>query len=113
KRATGGRPMLQEFVRDGLSIAGGVIVGEAGWDTKLAANKQAFVQGWMERDDFKARYAGLSNEQYVDTLIANAGIRITSAERDNLVQDLFNGASRANVLAKLVEDSTFIRSESN
>ena len=113
KASYGRLPMRQEFVPDRLSIASGVIVGEVGWDTKLAANKQAFVQSWVERDDFQARYAGLSNEQYVDTLIANAGMRITSAERDNLVQDLVNGASRANVLAKLVENSTFIRAESN
>jgi hypothetical protein len=113
KASYGRVPMRQEFVPDRLSIASGVIVGEVGWDTKLEANKQAFVQGWVERDDFQARYAALSNEQYVDTLIANAGMRITSAERDNLVQDLVNGASRANVLAKLVENLTFIRAESN
>jgi len=105
--------MRQEFLPDNLSIAGGVIVGADGWETRLAGNKQAFVQGWVQRADFQARYAGLTNEQYVDTLIANVGVTITAAERNDLVQDLVNGSSRADVLARLVENPTFTRAEFN
>src|SRR6266542_699278 len=113
KSSYGRVPMRQEFLPDNLSIAGGVIVGADGWETRLAGNKQAFVQGWVQRADFQARYAGLTNEQYVDTLIANVGVTITAAERNDLVQDLVNGSSRADVLARLVENPTFTRAEFN
>jgi len=113
KSSYGRVPVLQEFLPDNVSIASGVIVGADGWEAKLARNKQAFVQGWVQRADFQARYAGLTNEHYVDTLIANVGVTITAAERDDLVQDLVSGASRADVLAKLVDNPTFTRGEFN
>lgn len=113
KASYGRVPMLLEFQPDKMSIAGGLIVGETGWEAKLAGNKQAFMKRWLQRPDFRSRYAGLSNEQYVDTLIANTGAMITSAERDDLVQDLVGGASRADVLAKLIDNPTFTRAEFN
>ncbi|HAF23693.1 MAG TPA: hypothetical protein DCK93_12435, partial [Blastocatellia bacterium] len=113
KSSYGRVPVLQEFLPDNVSIASGVIVGTDGWEARLAGNKQAFVQGWVQRADFQARYAGLTNEQYVDTLIANVGVTITPAERDDLVQDLVNGKSRADVLGKLVDNPTFTRGEFN
>jgi len=113
KSSYGRVPVLQEFLPDNVSIASGVIVGSDGWEARLAGNKQAFVQGWVQRADFQARYAGLTNEQYVDTLISNVRVTITAAERDDLVQNLVNGSSRADVLAKLVENPTFTSGEFN
>jgi hypothetical protein len=113
-RASYGRvPMRLEFLPDKMRIAGGLIVGEAGWEMKLAGNKQAFLQGWVNRPDFQSRYSSLSNQQYVDALIANARVMITPAERDYLVQELARGTSRADVLAKLIENPTFARAEFN
>jgi hypothetical protein len=107
-------PALREFVPDNMSIASGVIVGSEGWDTRLTGNKQAFVRSWVQRADFRARYDGLTNSQFVDSLIVNIGVTITAAERDALVQELINGgASRANVLARLVENPAFTRTEFN
>jgi len=113
KASYGRMPVLQEFLPDNASAASGLIVGEAGWEAKLAANKQAFVQAWVQRADFQARYSGLTNEQFVDTLITNVGVTISPTERDDMVQDLFNGKSRADVLAKLVENPTVTRQEFN
>jgi len=45
--------------------------------------------------------------------IANVGVAITQAERDDMVQDLVNGKSRADVLAKLVDNPTVSRGEFN
>ena len=106
-------PLRQEFLPDNISISSGVIVGADGWEAKLAANKQAFVQAWVQRADFQARYSGLTNDQYVDTLIANVGVTINQADRDALVQDLVNGKSRADVLAQLVENPTVTQQEFN
>jgi hypothetical protein len=113
KSSYGRVPVLQEFLPDNMSIAGGVIVGAVGWEARLAANKQAFVQGWVQRADFQARYAALTNEQFVDTLINNVGATLTAVERNDLVQNLANGSSRADVLAKLVENPTFRSGEFN
>ncbi len=106
-------PTLREFLPDNAAIRSGVIVGVGGWEAKLEANKRAFIQSWTQRSDFQSRYAGLTNEQYVDSLIANMGGTISAPERDNLVQDLANGKSRADVLGKLVENATFSRNEFN
>jgi hypothetical protein len=105
--------VLQEFLPDNVSIARGVIVGADGWEAQLAANKEAFVQGWVQRPGFQAYYAGLTNQDYVDTLITNTGVNITAAERDGLVQDLVNGMSRADVLSELVENPTVTHEEFN
>jgi hypothetical protein len=114
KSSYGRFPALREFLPDNVSIASGVIVGDDGWDTRLVENKQAFVQSWVQRADFRARYDGLTNEQYVDSLIANVGVTITAAERDALLQGLLNGGmSRADVLARVVENSAFARAEFN
>jgi len=106
-------PLRQEFLPDNLSISSGVIVGSDGWEAKLAGKKAAFVQDWVQRPDFQVRYSWLTNEKYVDTLIANEGVTITPADRDNLVQDLVNGKSRADVLAELIENPTVTRQEFN
>ena len=98
---------------DNLAVSRGVIVGSPGWDEKLAASKQAFLEGWVQRDAFKARYSALTNPQYVNGLIANLGVTISSAERDALVRDLASGSSRANVLGRLAENQTFSRAEFN
>jgi hypothetical protein len=90
-----------------------VIVGNDGWEARLAANKQAFVQSWVQRPDFRARFDQLTNGQYVDSLILNTGVTITAAERDALVQELISGASRADVLTRLIENPTFTRAEFN
>lgn len=114
KSSYGRVPALREFQPDNASIASGLIVGNAGWEARLAGNKRAFVRSWVQRADFKARYDQLTNDQYVDGLILHLGVTITAAERDALIQDLSNGGvSRSDVLARLVENPTFSRAESN
>jgi hypothetical protein len=113
KSSYGRVPLMREFLQDQSAIARGVVVGEDGWAAKLAANQQSFIQGWVQRSDFQARYAGLTNEQYVDALVANVGTTITAAERDVLLQEFVNGNTRAGVLSKLVEIPTISRKEFN
>jgi len=113
KSSYGRVPLMHEFLQDQSVIARGVVVGEDGWAAKLAANQQAFIQAWTQRADFQSRYAGLTNEQYVDTLLANVGATITAAERDQLLQEFVNGNSPAGVLSKLVEIPAISRKEFN
>jgi hypothetical protein len=109
----GNAPRLAEFTADNESVSGGVIVGKQGWETRLAANKQAFVAQWIQRPAFQTRYGGLSNDQFVDALILNVGLPLTGAERNELVQHLVAGASRAAVLNELVNLPAVSRGQFN
>jgi hypothetical protein len=90
-----------------------VIVGSPGWETKLAANKDQFLESWVQRADFNARYASLTNQQFVDALIANLRVTIDPAGRDALIVNLSRGSSRANVLGQLAQNEVFSQSEFN
>jgi hypothetical protein len=106
-------PTRTEFMPDNAFIGRGVIVGTAGWEARLAANKDQFLQDFVQRPGFVSRYASLSNRQYVDTLIFNIAVPISTAQRDALVQDLANGASRASILGRLADNEIFARNEFN
>src|SRR4030095_14158592 len=74
-RASYGRaPRFAEFMPDTATVARDVIVGRTGWPEQLAANKQAFINAWVQRPDFIAAYEGLTNASYVDTLLAHTGV---------------------------------------
>jgi len=90
-----------------------VIVGNANWAQRLAANKQAFIAAWVERPEFQAAYDGLSNSQYVNALISHTGVDFSAAEREALVNSLTNGATRADVLGSIAEDGRFVSAKRN
>ena len=62
---------------------------------------------------FQTAYAGLSNQAYVDALIANTGTTFTTAERNALVSSLGGGMTRAAVLRAIVEDADFVNAKRN
>ena len=114
-RATLGRTVLfREFQGDTQEVSKGLIVGELGWQDRLAANKSAFFKTWVQRTDFKARYDSMTNAQFVDSIYASMGVAAQAAERDSLVSSLQTGAAtRADALAKLVDNADFSRLERN
>ena len=115
----GERLPLKTFLTDTQEVGRDVIVGRPGWEDKLAANKQSFLDGFVQRPAFKARYPeSMSAAQFVDALNANtgdpsnpsAGGSLTQAERDQLVADLASGAkSRAQVLRAVAESPEYHR----
>ncbi|HEV2829921.1 MAG TPA: PQQ-dependent sugar dehydrogenase, partial [Pyrinomonadaceae bacterium] len=108
------RPFYAEFVPDTQTVGQNVIVGRTGWENQLAANKQAFVNAWVQRPSFVSLYGSLGDEAYVDTLISNTGVSFTANERNALVNALVNQtASRATVLRQIAEDQRFIRLKFN
>jgi len=113
KSSYGRIPSIFEFMPDNAVIGQGVIVGSSGWEARLAANKEQFLRSWVQRADFNIRYASLTNERYVDALIANLGVTLDPTERDRLILDLASGSSRADVLGKLAQNDVFSRSEFN
>jgi hypothetical protein len=79
------------FRRDTQMVARDVVVGRNAWAQQLDANKQAFIDAWVRRPSFHAAYDLLTNDRYVDSLIAHTAVTFTPSERDTLVNGLTLG----------------------
>ncbi|HBB87023.1 MAG TPA: hypothetical protein DC047_05360, partial [Blastocatellia bacterium] len=107
-------PKYAEFTPDSVSIAKDVVVGRAGWQQQLAANKQAFINAFVQRSAFQNEYGNLGNGQYVDQLLGHTGVSWTQGERNVLVDSLTNGSlTRAAVLGQIAGDRRFVAAKRN
>jgi len=107
-------PHYDEFVPDAGQVGRDVVVGQKGWEQLIAANKEAFVAAFVQRPEFRNVYESLTNDSYVDALIANSNVGFSRSERDELVGGLSSGAlSRAAVLQRLAETERFIHAGRN
>jgi hypothetical protein len=100
----GGTGAADEFTRDAATVGTGIVVNNALAPNVINANKQAFVNSFVNRADFKAIYDGLSNTQYVDKLFQTTGVTPSATDRTALINSL-NAATdtRAGVLFKVVD----------
>ncbi len=105
----------QEFLPDTQRVGLGVVVGTPGWEQALETNKNAFASEFVARSRFTTAFPpGMTAEQFVDTLNANAGGPLSQAERNQLVSELASGArTRAQVLRSVAEDADLARNEFN
>jgi hypothetical protein len=88
-------------------------VGDGDWSQRLAANKQAFIEAWIERPAFRAAYDALTDSDFVDTLIAHTGSSF-DGDRNALVNGLNCGVlTRAVVLGQIAENEGFVRAKSD
>jgi subtilisin family serine protease len=109
----GRRPLYAEFLPDTATVAHDVVVGRAGWAQQLEANKQAFIDAWVQRPAFRAVYDGLANDAFVDALISHTGGSF-SGDRDALINGLANSTlTRSAVLRQVVENEGFTRAKTN
>jgi len=107
------RPSYSEFIPDAGIIGRDVIVGRADWAQQLEANKQAFVDAWVQRGDFRAAYDSLGNNAFVDALISHTGGSF-NGDRNALADGLATGSlTRAAVLRQVAENEGFVRAKSN
>jgi hypothetical protein len=114
KETTGEMPRRNDFLVWMQKAAQGLVVGQDGWQQKLEENKQHVAEDWANRPDFHARFDGMADDQFVDALFANAGVRPAEAERERLVEGLRAGAeTRATVLRKVADDAQFKQKEQN
>jgi hypothetical protein len=114
KASYGGMPRYLTFLADSQAIGEGVVVNQPGWQQRLDSNKQAFVDAWVERSEFRTYYDTKTATQYVDALLANSGLTPEQGERDALVNGLAAGTeTRATVLRKIAENSVLKRTEQN
>jgi hypothetical protein len=66
----------------------------------------------VTRSGFRSIYDGLSNQQFVDTLIANTGTTFTETDRNAFIDVLNTQAmTRAQVLRLIAEDQSFYNAE--
>ena len=114
-RASFGRTVrFDEFLADTRELGRGLTVGTTGWKESLAANRKAFLDAWVQREEFRARYGALDDSGFVNVLF-NGMLHVTPTPelRDALIDDLRRGVSRADVLARIVEHEEFSRREVN
>ncbi|HYN84839.1 MAG TPA: DUF4214 domain-containing protein [Pyrinomonadaceae bacterium] len=106
-------PAYDSFIPDQQRLGRHVVVGQGDWEAQLARNKAAFLDGWVARSRFRDIYDAMGNPQFVDTLLANAGLSAAEAGRDALVAGLNGGRSRASVLLEIAEHQRFQTAERN
>jgi hypothetical protein len=102
-----------DFVADSRRVTGSSA-------NEVFAKRNDLAEDWVNRPAFKARYDSMTNEQFVDTLLANVGATLTSADpnsgatRDSLVANLNAGTrTRAEVLRVIVQSSEVLSRQRN
>jgi hypothetical protein len=99
-------PRYLTFLRDQRRIEEGVIVGNTGWETLLAANRQAFLEEFVSRPEFISVFPqGMNAFTYVNTLFANEGVTPTTSERQAAVDAYGSGntVGRAAALKSVID----------
>jgi hypothetical protein len=75
KAAFNAVPLYGVFEKDTQALQKDLTFGTPSFDAQLEANKQAYFNDFVARPEFIAQYpSSLTNAQYVDALLANAGI---------------------------------------
>jgi hypothetical protein len=98
-----------EFTRDAGTVSTGIVVNDQLAPNVINANKQAFVNEFVTRAEFRAIYDGLSNSQYVDKLFQTTSVTPAATERQALIDGLTNSTeTKASVLFKVVDGTTTI-----
>jgi hypothetical protein len=94
----GRKPKYTEFVLNARQITPHQTAQQ------LEASKVAFINSWILKPAFKAKYATLAPAAYVDALSAAA--KVTLANRNTLISDLTAGRkTRAQVLRSIAEST--------
>jgi subtilisin family serine protease len=103
----GGFGPNDEFTRDAATVGTGIVVNNALDHNVINSNKQAFVNAFVTRSDFRAIFDGLNNTQYVDRLFQTTGVTPSSTDRQALINGLnASTETRASVLFKVVDGTT-------
>lgn len=111
KGALGRVPLFDELILAMRQVGAGIVVGDQLSPQIIEDNKTAYANAFVMRDDFKAKYGSLNNQQYVDKLFGTTGASVTAADKIALVNDLNNNTeTRASVLRKIC-DGTVTQSD--
>jgi hypothetical protein len=104
---------LTEFLTDVPKLGRGLVVGPAGWEEQLEANKQTYYRDFVE-GPMRGMFETFTPAQVIDMLNRNTDGVLSQAERDQLVAELAadnTAPVRARVLRAVVEDPDFVQKE--
>jgi hypothetical protein len=106
---------FSDYLEDTQGIGRNVMVGVGDWEAQLEANKRAYLDQFVLREAFLARYPTVQTPTaYVDALNQNAGSPLTAAERADLIARLSDGReTRATALRRVAEHATLRAAEFN
>ena len=106
KAGLGRQPSYVEFQQDRAQVVG---------SAPLSERVRQYAAGFVERSEYRQRYGSeLSAEQYVDRLLATAGLSGVAGLREELVGDLQSGRKdRAQVLVAVTERAEIRQREYN
>ena len=101
-------PRYQVFLGDQRRLAEGLVVGQPGWEQRLAANRRKYLEEFATQTEFAAQFPqGQPAADFVDKLFANAGVTPTDGERAAAVAayGTGNAQGRAAALGSVVESA--------
>jgi hypothetical protein len=105
KAGLGRQPNFGEFMPDRSRVVD---------SPDLEANKTLFATEWVERPAFKALYPDtLTIDQFVNKLMATAGLSHYTDLQQQFITEMRNGATRAQILRKVIEVPEFKAREYN
>jgi hypothetical protein len=100
-----------EFIPDVKQIGNGVIVNQGDWQTKLAANKVAFSEAFVQRSQFTQKYAtSLTPASFVNQIADLAGVPANEFGSATNTSDV---AARGRALRAIAENATVFNAEQN
>jgi hypothetical protein len=106
----GRAPLFVEFIPDVQSLKHNATGGNEAFE----ASKAAFAEAWVKRPEFKAKYDHLTDEQYVEALLAQTGLKAADVQRANLSAGLSqHQTTRAAVLSNVIDNNVFAVREFN
>ena len=106
------RVTYRELIREQRQVGEGVVVGQAGYEQLLEANKNAYAAQVAAGGQFAARFPQATAESYVDALYASAGVQPTATERQqaaNAYNAAGGGAGGRAAALRRVADSNSVR----
>ena len=92
---------LNEFLLDTQQIGQGVVVGQAGWETVLENNKQAYTLDFVQRARFSIAFpTTMTPTQFVNQLFTNAGVTPSNADRNAAIAEFGPATNTSDVMAR-------------
>lgn len=112
--AFGRMPRYNEFIADMKNLGKGVVMGAAEAEPPLQARLLRLAQSFQERDEFKALYGKVSDEEFVGKLLTNTGLQISEPDRAAFAVAMQNRSEdRASVLVHIGTDPRVLLREQN
>ena len=105
-------PRYTDFMRGIRTVGRGVIRESQNEDSVFQNNLSQFADDWVHRGPFNLSFSQLDDAQYVDRLVANAGLALDARERAALINGLGDKSlTRATVLLRIIANRRFIEKE--